>query len=82
MHQRNLLGLDQLAEFRVEIGKVGVVGDGVSGFVVTLVPLVLPNVHCKGRRLAESCDESKARAELSLPKVSQSPTSVRQLPTR
>lgn len=48
LHQRNLLGGDQLAELLVEIGKVGVVGDGVSGFVVTLVPLVLPNVHYEG----------------------------------
>ena len=78
LHEGGLFVGYELLELGIEGGEVGVVSNGVEGGVVAVVALVFPymdfNPSCQR---AVSCD-----VMLLLPKVSQSPTSVRQLPTR
>lgn len=78
LHQRSLLGVDKRLELAVEFGELGMVLDIVQRLMVALVALVLPDVHYI-KNQSTSMSSSSIR---NLPNVSQSPTSVLQLPTK
>ena len=76
LHERNLLRVDHGAELLVEFSKLGIVRDAMARLVVTLVLLVFPDVDYI---ILVQFDAQKPN---DLPNVSQSPTSVLQLPTK
>lgn len=47
LHERGALGVDEGLELRIELGKARVVLDVVKRCMIALVPLVLPDVHCR-----------------------------------
>ena len=79
LHQGNVLGVDESVELLVELVEFRSAGNGMSRLVVSFVFLVLPDVNC---RLHVSISLTPVAANANLPKVSQSPTSVLQLPTK
>lgn len=80
LHERGAFGGYEGFEFLVEGGEVGVVGDAVERVVVAVVALVFPDMNCQ--MITISNDSVYKRRLGVLPKVSQSPTSVLQLPTK
>lgn len=81
LHQTCPLTNNQLLQFAIELGELGVVLDVVDRLVVAGVTLVLPDVDC--RTSVWFINESRGRRVIqNVPNVSQSPTSVLQLPTR
>lgn len=79
LHQGNVLGVDEGIKLLVELVEFRSAGNGMSGLVVSFVLLVLPDVNCRPH---VSISLKRVAASCNLPKVSQSPTSVLQLPTK
>ena len=84
LHEGGFFVGDEGFEFAVEGGEVGVVLDGVEGGVVAVVSLVFPYVDCHRSLISDDWSRNGGRRKKGkgIPNVSQSPTSVLQLPTR
>jgi len=79
LHQRSLFGIDEGLELRFVCRVLGMMVSSVQGRMIAMVSLVFPNMNCTSDQLHPGQLYVRVRC---LPNVSQSPTSVLQLPTR
>ena len=78
MHEGDVFAVYQFLELVIKGGKVRVMLNGMAGGMVAVVALIFPYVDWDRSVL----DPNQLPDGRDRPKVSQSPTSVRQLPTK